>query len=281
MVKNICEKYIIGPECIERLLPLIEAGPLSNLGVTGAGVSDLRGEYRINRPHSRISGVIGTLKGHGRLKSEEGTRILSPGDLMIFPMSKPHCYEIINGKFWKIVWFTIHRPIPFESIRIVPSDQLTTLAAEYTAIIEEAATGGYLSQEVRLAKENYLACLLRRILHTECIPGKDRHYQQQLRQLWSDVMKDLSHKWTLDELAERAGFSTVHLNRICRRYYQCPVMRYITRLRMTYAAQLLAQGNFIKVETIAHRCGYDNPFAFSVAFKRHFGQSPRLSQIEG
>jgi AraC-like DNA-binding protein len=276
MIKTICEKYIIGPECIERLIPLLEEGPLANLGVTGAGVSDLRGQYSINRPNSSVSSIVGTLKGHGRFITSEGTRILSPGDLMIIPMGTTHYYEIINGKFWKIVWFTIHRPIPLTSLRIVEYDLMETLAAEYLAIIDEAAAGGYMSLEIRLAKENYLACLLQRILHTGCEPAKDWHYQQQLRQLWVAVMKNLSHKWTLDELADQAGFSTVHLNRICKEYYQCPVMRYITRLRMTHGAQLLAQRT-LKLETIARRCGYDNPFAFSVAFKRHFGHAPRRS----
>ena len=51
-------------------------------------------------------------------------------------------------------------------------------------------------------------------------------------------------------------------------------MRLVLRLRMQRAESML-QSTDEPVAAIAARVGYENPFAFSVAFKRWSRQSPR------
>ena len=45
-----------------------------------------------------------------------------------------------------------------------------------------------------------------------------------------------------------------------------------THLRMSHAVSLLTAGG--KIADVAHQSGYDNPFAFSTAFKRVMKKSP-------
>ncbi len=275
---DIRETGIIGPQCRERFLPLLRDGPLARLGVEAAGVSRLRGRYVMHRPASSLSVVAGTMAGQALLWTDEGRRFLRPGDLLIAPKGVNHRYETIPGRAWKVIWFNIRREIPFDRVCVRRTDSLASLEKDYLDIMQEASVEGFLSEEARMGKESYVAVLMQRMLHSEK-RGQEALHEARMQVLWHYVLDDLPHKWTLRDLAKIAGYSPEHLNRICNGRYGASVMKHLTRLRMQHAAHLLGLGTH-KVLTIAELCGYDNPFAFSVAFKRTFGVPPRnfLSQ---
>ena len=52
-----------------------------------------------------------------------------------------------------------------------------------------------------------------------------------------------------------------------------PPLTYLTRWRMTRAQQLLRTST-APLPAVAREVGYDSPFAFAKAFKRHTGDSP-------
>lgn len=263
---------IIGSRCRERFLSLLKAGPLTRLGVSGAGISDLRGRYCMSRPKSHISVVLGTLAGQAKLTTETDTKILKPDDLLVAPKGVTHQYELMHGKSWKIVWFNIEREIPFDKVVVIKVNYLPRMVREFTDIMEEAAVESFLNMEARLAKENYLEVMLQRIFYSE-MNIQHIAYEKCLRNLWAVVMSHPAKKRELADLAEIAGYSAGHLNRICRQYYGRSAVHHLTRLRMEYAAQLFSQ-RILKIQTVAAMCGYENQFAFSVAFKRQFGVSP-------
>jgi transcriptional regulator GlxA family with amidase domain len=108
-----------------------------------------------------------------------------------------------------------------------------------------------------------------RILEPDTAGGAD----SRLRALWERVDAHLPHPWTVDELAHAAGTSGEHLRRLCRSQIGRSPMRHVAFLRMRRAAALLSTQSYT-VEAVAQQVGYENPFAFSTAFKRHFGLSP-------
>ncbi len=80
------------------------------------------------------------------------------------------------------------------------------------------------------------------------------------------------HGWRREELAEIAGMS---LSRFCE-LFQARVgetpSSYLRRWRLTLAQQDLRAGD--RVETIAHRYGYESADGFARAFRRQYGQNP-------
>jgi transcriptional regulator GlxA family with amidase domain len=94
-----------------------------------------------------------------------------------------------------------------------------------------------------------------------------------LLSLWERVDMNLAHRWTLGELAALAAMSPEHLRRLSRQQTGRGPMHQVAFLRMRRAATLLESTRH-KVHAIAAAVGYDNPFAFSTAFKRHIGLSP-------
>lgn len=90
----------------------------------------------------------------------------------------------------------------------------------------------------------------------------------------SAMHEDPARRWTLQSLAERAGMSRTSFALKFRETVGATPMDYLTRWRMTVAAERLARGGD-PISVIALSLGYDSESAFSTAFKRVMGCSPR------
>jgi transcriptional regulator GlxA family with amidase domain len=87
------------------------------------------------------------------------------------------------------------------------------------------------------------------------------------------IHENPAHPWSVTELADRVGVSRASLARRFTALVGEAPMTYLTGWRIALAADLL-RATRDTVETIAHRVGYANAFALSVAFKRVRGTTP-------
>jgi AraC-like DNA-binding protein len=83
-----------------------------------------------------------------------------------------------------------------------------------------------------------------------------------------------ARRWTLQELAARAGMSRSVFALKFKQTVGSSPMEYLTRWRMLLAGDRLANSND-PISTIALSLGYESESAFSTAFKRVMGCSPR------
>jgi len=88
-----------------------------------------------------------------------------------------------------------------------------------------------------------------------------------------------AHPWTLAELAQKAATSRTVLAERFSQTVGVPPMHYLAQWRLQLAAEQLATGAE-NVGTIGLRVGYESEAAFSRAFKRATGQSPRAWRRE-
>jgi AraC-like DNA-binding protein len=86
--------------------------------------------------------------------------------------------------------------------------------------------------------------------------------------------EDPAHRWTLQSLAERAGMSRTTFTLKFRETVGVSPMDYLTRWRMLRAGDRLANSSD-PISAIARSLGYESESAFSTAFKRIMGCSPR------
>ncbi|MFB7586043.1 AraC family transcriptional regulator [Streptomyces sp. NPDC056169] len=84
---------------------------------------------------------------------------------------------------------------------------------------------------------------------------------------------DPAHPWTVATLAAKVGASRSGLARSFARHVGEPPMTYLATWRVALAADLLRDTDDT-VSSIAHKVGYSNTFALSVAFKRCRGITP-------
>jgi AraC-like DNA-binding protein len=85
---------------------------------------------------------------------------------------------------------------------------------------------------------------------------------------------DPAHRWTIEALAQRAGMSRSTFALKFKQTVGVSPMDYLTRWRMMVAADKLTHSGD-SISTMAAGLGYESESAFSTAFKRVMGCSPR------
>jgi AraC-like DNA-binding protein len=85
---------------------------------------------------------------------------------------------------------------------------------------------------------------------------------------------DPAAPWTVSLLADRTGVSRSTLAKRFADLVGEPPLTYLTRWRMTLAADLLVEQEAATVAEVARAVGYSEPFGFSAAFKRVRGANP-------
>ena len=83
----------------------------------------------------------------------------------------------------------------------------------------------------------------------------------------------LSKKITVHDLCLATGSNPSTLNFKFRREFSCSIGEFLTEERMKQARRLLSSTSF-SVGEIATRCGYENIYYFSSAFRKNVGLSP-------
>ena len=86
----------------------------------------------------------------------------------------------------------------------------------------------------------------------------------------SHIDGDLS----VSNLSEIACFSPFHFHRVFHALVGEPLGQFIGRIRLEKAASLLIMSKDRPVIDVGVECGYDNPAAFSRAFRQHLGMTP-------
>jgi len=104
--------------------------------------------------------------------------------------------------------------------------------------------------------------------------------QQTLERMWAAVRRDLQRSWTVEQLASEAGMSRATLHRMNTRHFGRSPGALLSELRMAQARELLQHTDY-PLKVIAERLGYAHAFAFSAAFKRSTGRSPRAYRRDG
>jgi AraC-like DNA-binding protein len=97
---------------------------------------------------------------------------------------------------------------------------------------------------------------------------------KQLGAALNAIHSDPAHRWTLQELAEHACMSRSAFALKFKETIGSAPMEYITRWRMLLAGERLANSS-APISAIAVALGYESESAFSTAFKRVMGCSPR------
>jgi AraC-like DNA-binding protein len=90
----------------------------------------------------------------------------------------------------------------------------------------------------------------------------------------NSIHDDPAHRWTLQELGKRAGMSRSTFALKFKQTVGASPMEYLTRWRMLLAGDRLVNSSD-PISAIARSLGYESESAFSTAFKRVMGCSPR------
>ena len=96
------------------------------------------------------------------------------------------------------------------------------------------------------------------------------HTFESVRQLIEDRFLEFR---TVEDVAIECGISPIYLSRLFKRFAGSGAYRFLLRMRMNYAAELLLEHQ-LKVRVVAEKLQYADAFQFSRAFKRIYGVPP-------
>jgi len=279
--KNIRKTIIIGPQCHEYVLPLSSRafGYLREHGIRWVGMSNLKGEYEVHRDRNNAHLIHYTLAGRGWLRTEGFETVLKPGDMWLSPDGTWQEYGL-DGDIWDILWFDLLDQPPWSVLREYGTVvRQSVLGKNFRRVLNlllwEVQAGGLHSPSVIQLLSEVILYYLERELDVQASVG-DYVVVNQLHKLFNKVNSRVREKWDVERLADESGLyvSPDHFARLCVRHLGVPPMRMVTQIRMDKARELLRSTAY-PLKNIARLVGYENYFAFSNAFKRWTGDSPR------
>jgi len=263
------ETHSIGARTREWIIHPRDCPPLATHRISLAGFSEARYGFRFVRPSPNMSQVLVCYSGHGRALVDGVWQTCATGQAYLTPPHTLHAYEALPNTDWGVCWVTYAEPGDVKPVVDATHPVLVSLDPRP---LRGAVEGLYLESvgTVEQRVMNHWVELIQMLIGRVLQPYRS---DDRLWHLWAEVDADVARPWTLEDLGRVACLSGEHLRRLTRQQFGRSPMEHVTWLRMRKAAALLASTPH-KVETIGRAVGYENPFAFSTAFKRCTGKSP-------
>ncbi len=266
--KDLSETHIVGDKTRQSIVRAADCAALAARQISHVGVGDAAVPYRIVRTHLSGTYVHATLGGEGRILLDGRWRPHRAGMVSLAPAHVLHAFHAIPSRRWQYCWVRYMPGSPRSAIGFM-APVMTRFDAEP---LRHAIEGLY-RETLSRADSGSAMLWIDLIEHYVTRFAEPLQREDRLRSVWEAVQGDLSRPWTLADLAGLANISGEHLRRLCQAGLGRSPMQQLTYLRIQHAAHELATGQ-AKIEDIALRVGYLNPFAFSNTFKRMTGFRP-------
>ena len=129
---------------------------------------------------------------------------------------------------------------------------------------------GFITRTNHLIDE--LLIVITRQLTRQQNPSRD--FSKLFMQLEDSLRKDLSHQWSVEEMAAIAGMGSTLFNEKVKNYTGFTPINYLINIRISEAIRLLKRKG-ISVTDIALDTGFYSSQHFSTTFKKLTGYTPR------
>ena len=219
-------------------------------------------------PHIRDYCIIHfVLSGRGTLINERGTHSVSAGQMFIIREGEVTTYIADKDSPWEYTWigFSGNRTADFNDV----PDVIDT-PAELDIKVYEHVKQGVKSSDI-------YSSILYELLHHLSVVENDESNEEWIRSVHRYIKYNYMENITISGLAAQFGFERSYLYRIFKQRYGIGPKDYLTKIRMEKAKWLLSKGH--SVSECAYMVGYADAFAFSKAYKKHFGVAPTYDEI--
>ena len=266
------ETHIVGSQTREQIVSSQNCQELAFYHMWMAGISSALPPFRFVRHHQHISQLLLCLEGCGTVCVDGQWQPCSAGMAYLTPADTFHAYYANETAPWKVCWIIYDAQKMEQPLITVKAPTLLQAEPQDVHSLFTAIEGLY-HESLGLAEEVVLHHWVQLVQIYAQRVVRQKRMDQRLQQAWKTVDTNLAHAWNNDELARQAGISSEHLRRLCQQQCGHSPMQHVRNMRMQRAMALLAT-DLYSVESVAEHVGYENPYAFSTAFKRHTGIPP-------
>ena len=242
---------------------------LAHYRIAHAGVLTTAHPYELTRSHQNGSCIVATLSGEGKVFVDGKWIPLPEGKACLLPPFAYNSIRSVADKEWTFTWV---KYLEDEGASPVVTS-LSPVHGAYTATGLQHAIMGLYHNMISL-KNKGTENLWVELIHKHVLMfSKPQVEDERLWTLWQEVQQNLSHPWTVEELATKAAMSNEHLRRLCKKQFGRSAKQQLEHLKMRRARILLSDGEN-KIETVARDLGYPDISSFSNAFKKIMGFRP-------
>lgn len=250
------------------------------------GLEECEAGHRFG-PNNRDSHLLHVVtEGRGTLEINGTTYHMNKNDAFYIPWGETAYYQADEREPWKYIWIGVSGIMAKETIR---QAGFTDKVCVRTLKDENVARLHYFLDEMLLANQLTYANELKRLgllMQYFAVLIDDFHesgayaggYSYPLKVYVSQAAEFMKQHYNenirVTLLAREIGINRSYLSTGFRNVYGMSPKQYLTDLRMKKASALIKKGSE-SITYIARNVGYEDPLAFSKAFKEQFGLSPK------
>lgn len=241
--------------------------------------------YATYRAHGTRDWIlVHTLAGHGRFGHAQGEYVTRPGDLVLVEPGTPHDYGTAAGADgWELLWAHFI-PLPhwldlLDWPEVASGIGVLALAGhEFEARIGQCFRDALRlsASPVRLREALGMNALEALFLWCDHLNPRTATIglDPRIRRALDFIHDHFAQPLSVADMARQSGLSSSRFTHLFQHETGETPQRYLELRRLGRARELL-QFTQASVAEIARQVGYENPFYFTLRFKRLTGASPR------
>ncbi len=266
--------------------------PLGNLGIQ-TSMGELENPHIPAHWHEAME-ILFCLSGSVQIQKEQEHITLRHGQLIVFDSREVHSIHSDSSLY---IFLCIHvdkknlsvycpglelyhiecHPLSSEDPKYPHYEHLCNLAKDLTyTCLDKDLTSGMRSDGTALL----LLSDLIRYFSVYSPPGSiasSEHSNDILREIISYVNENYTEKLSLNEIAEKTGFSREYLCRFFKKHMGITLMKYLNEVRISHAGWLLT-GTDLSIAEVMTKSGFSNQTMFNRLFKEIYGMTPRQAR---
>jgi AraC-like DNA-binding protein len=229
--------------------------------------------------HHRFLLILG-IRGTAGVVIDGKIHSIRPGHgILVFPFQQ-HCYTPCSAlkRLWLFVGFDFDDPevlAPFRNRPFMLKPAHWSLTEKLTAAFHRSlGKPPPATPEVNLWLSLLLASLENSIREAGPLPVSSQpRLHRTVQELTQYVMRNIHQPLGISEIARGIGVSSSHLRRICSEFLGLSLGRFVRRIRVARACNLLCNTQET-ISRIGSSCGFTSVYSFSRTFKAEIGISP-------
>lgn len=237
-------------------------------------------------PHTREEYIIHfVLSGKGTFKTHGITYHLQANEMFLINPDEEISYQADNDDPWYYCWVGFNGIMTKKLLNscgfskktpVLPINNVE-MALSYVSQILDAS---HLTFNHEIKRKAFLLSLFSHLIdsYQDLNTSSKNKYEHNSNIYVAQAIDyiELHHSLGINvsDIADYIGISRAYLNRTFQKELGLSVQRFLVDFRLHKAANLLVSSN-ASVNEIADAVGYDDPLAFSKAFKKKFNFSPK------
>lgn len=223
--------------------------------------------------------IIYVTKGQGVFETMGRKYQVAPGSIMMVFPGVRHFYKPVYEIGWMEHWVGF-RGSHFNNLVkqgfISPENPFHEIGLQnnvlecFSNIVEEVRDQKPLYQ---IKASSKILALLAEVLALERRKAQPTHSEQLVERAKFVMEENIYDDIDLNNIGERLGVSTSHLNEVFKTYTSMTPYQYFIHIKMHMAKILLEKGD-LSVKEVAFRLGFEDQYHFSKLFKSKTGIAP-------